>query len=155
MDRSLLGSWKGPNAQWFCVPPATQTALGTSQSLSDIIRWITEEPILRSLPRPLLVELASNVAEGIMQFYSTPWLAPTNLAQNVRYFNPAESSATAVHVQGPYVMVRLESAQAKGNMCPTSIGPLPVDEAAPLYCDGRAAEFTEARHKLLFNFRIL
>jgi hypothetical protein len=155
MGRSLLGSWKGPHAQWFCVPPAPQTALGTSQSLSDIIRWIAEEPVLRSLPRPLLVELAGNVAEGIMQFYSTPWLAPTNLGQNVRYFNPAESSATAVQLKGPYFMAQLESAQAKGKMRPTSTGLLPVDEAAPRHRDARAADFTEARNKLLFNFGIL
>jgi len=146
MGLSLLGSWKGLHAQWFCVPSAPQTALGTSQSLSDIIRWIAEEPVLRSLPRPLLVELAGNVAEGIMQFYSTPWLAPTNLGQNVRYFNPTESSATAVQLKGPYFMARLECARAKGKMRPTSTGPLPVDEAA---------DFTGARNKLLFNFGIL
>jgi hypothetical protein len=155
MGRSLLGSWKGPHAQWFCVPTPPQTALGTSQSLSDIIQWIAEEPVLRSLPRPLLVELAGNVAEGIMQFYSTPWLAPTDLGQNVRYFNPAESSTSAVQLKGPYFMARLDSAQAKGKMCPTSTGPLPVDEAAPRYLDARVADFTEARNKLLFNFGIL
>ena len=155
MGRSLLGSWEGPHAQWFCVPPAPQTTLGTSQSVSDIIRWIAEEPILRSFPRPLLVELAGNVAEGIMQFYSTPWLAPTNLGQNVRYFNPAESFATVVQLKGPYFMARLESARAKGKMRPTSTGPLPVDETAPRYRDARAADFTEARNKLLFNFGIL
>ena len=52
-------------------------------------------------------------------------------------------------------MARLESAWAKGAMHPTSTGPLLVDEAAPRYRDARAADFTEARNKLLFNFGIL
>ena len=155
MSRSLLGTWKGPRAQWFYVPPAPQTAIGTSQSLSDLIRWIAEEPVLRSLPRPLLVELAGNLAEGIMQFYSTPWLAPTNLGQNVRYFNPVESSATTVQLKGPYFMAKLECTQVKGKIHPTSTGPLPVDEVVPRYRDARAVEFTGARNKLLFNFGIL
>ena len=155
MGRSLLGCWKGPYAQWFCVPPAPQTALGTSQSLSDIIGWIAEEPILRSLPRPLLVELAGNVAEGIMQFYSTPWLVPTNLGQNVRYFNLVESSTTAVQLKGPYFMARLQCTRAKGKMRQTSSDLLLADEAAPRYLDATVADFTGVRNKLLFNFGIL
>jgi hypothetical protein len=146
MDRSLLASWDVPHGQWFCVPSTAQTALGTSQSLSEIIRWIAKEPILRSLPRPLLVELAGNLAEGIMQFYSTPWLRPTNMGQIVRYFNPAGWSASTIQLKGPYFMVQLESTQAKGEMHATCTDSLPVEGAA---------DFMEARNKLLFNFGIL
>lgn len=157
IDRSLLGSWKGPHAQWFCTPPAPQTALGKSQSISDIIHWIAEEPVLRSLPRPLLVELAGSMAEGIMQFYSTPWLVPTNLGQTLRYFNPGESSAAAIQLKGPYFMAQLECKRAKGKMPvrPTSTGPLPAGESAPQNREKRTVDFTEARNKLLFNFGIL
>jgi len=147
IGRSLLGSWRGPHAQWYCVSPAPPTAMGTSQSLSDLIRWISEEPVLRSLPRLILVELAGNVAEGIMQFYKTPWLVPTSLGQNVRCFSPTGSSATAVQLKGPYFMARLDSSQSKGKMRATTTGARnPVEQTA---------DFTDARNKLLFNFGIL
>lgn len=139
--RALLGSWQDPHAKWFCVPSTQQT---TSQSLSEMIRWIAEEPVLRSLPRPLLVELAGDVAEGLMEFYSTPWLAHTNLGHNVRYFNPAvESPAMASHLEGPYFVARVDSTET--NPRPPSTNLL----------EARDAEFAEARNKLLFNFGIL
>ncbi|KAK0652118.1 hypothetical protein B0T16DRAFT_454520 [Cercophora newfieldiana] len=75
--RTLLKSFSVPHAQWFSVPQGPDTH--QVQSLSDMVRWIAEEPILRSLPRHLLVDVASNIAEGIMQFYSTPWLASSDL----------------------------------------------------------------------------
>ncbi len=74
--------------------------------------------MLRSLPCQLLVELASNVAEGIMQFYSTPWLIPADLGQNIRYFHPAGSETTGIQLQGPYFMVRLDSTRAKAKIHP-------------------------------------
>lgn len=151
--RSLLGSWKQPQAQWFCVPVTeTSAGLGASQSLSELIRWIAAEPVLRSLPRPLLVELAGNVAEGIMQFYSTPWLASTDLGKNVRYYNNSSArdneelaAAGAVQLKGPYFKARLASKPAGSVTTVRPLAPV-VDEAA---------DFTEARNKLLFNFGVL
>ncbi|KAI1768110.1 hypothetical protein GGR53DRAFT_524831 [Hypoxylon sp. FL1150] len=139
--RALLGSWHDPHAKWFCVPSTQQT---TSQSLSEMIHWIAEEPVLRSLPRQLLVELAADIAEGMMEFYSTPWLAHADLGHNVRYFNPAvESPAMASQLEGPYFVARVDSAETKSRPSPT--GPIEAMEA----------EFAEARNKLLFNFGIL
>jgi len=95
----------------------------------------------------MLVELAGNVAVGIMQFYKTPWLVPTNLGHNVRCFRPADLSATAVQLNGPYFMARLDSSRYKGKMRATSTDPRrPVEQTA---------DFTDARNKLLFNFGIL
>ncbi|KAI0169622.1 hypothetical protein GGR52DRAFT_475210 [Hypoxylon sp. FL1284] len=140
-DRALLGSWQDPHAKWFCVPSTRQA---TSQSISEMIRWIAEEPELRSLPRQLLVELAGGVAEGLMDFYSTPWLTHGNLGQNVRYFNPAvDSPAMYAHLEGPYFVARVDSNEKKSS--PPSMNPI----------EGREAEFVEARNKLLFNFGIL
>ncbi|KAI1379880.1 hypothetical protein F4677DRAFT_297809 [Hypoxylon crocopeplum] len=138
--RALLGSWQDPHAKWFCVPSAPQT---TSQSLSEMIRWIAEEPVLRSLPRPLLVELAGDVAEGLMDFYSTPWLTHANLGQNVRYFNPAvDSPAMSSQLEGPYFVARVDSTEMKPRPPPTS------------QLEAREAEFADARNKL-FDFGIL
>lgn len=147
-DRSFLGSWSGPHAQWFCVPTA-RTTDGGSRALSDIIKWISKEPVLRSLPRPLLVELAGNVAEGIMHVYSTPWLASTDLGNNVRYSGISDSSSIAVQLKGPYFMARFHCKQAREDLVQPSINPVPC---IALYSP---VHFAEARNELLFNFGIL
>ncbi|RYP05759.1 hypothetical protein DL764_003576 [Monosporascus ibericus] len=154
--RSLLGSWQVPHAKWFCVP---STPHSTSQSLADMIHWIAEEPVLRSLPRPLLVELAGDVAKGLMNFYSTPWLTQANLGHNVRYINLAAaamtttavdsfSAASSQQLEGPYFMMRVNdnssAGQTAGKMSPTNAG-----ETV------REIEFIGARNKLLFNYGIL
>ena len=124
--RDVRPSSIDPHAQWFTMPLASQHPLGTSQSLSDLIRWISENPIPRSLSRRVLIETAGNLAEGIMQFYSTPWPTPSNLGENVRYFNPAACSATSVHLEGPYFMARLESTRAsRGTRMRTRCAPCP------------------------------
>jgi hypothetical protein len=149
-DRSFLGSWNGPHAEWFCVPAALPREIGESRAVSDIIKWIAEEPVLRSLPRRILVELAGNVAEGIMQFYSTPWLASGDLGQNVRYFGPDRSKSTPIQLQGPYFMTRFKNKQGKS---------LPQPQADASSSEGitlhRTVRFLEARNELLFNFGIL
>ncbi|KAM6528940.1 hypothetical protein FALCPG4_009893 [Fusarium falciforme] len=150
-DRSFLGSWNGPHAEWFCVPAALSSECGGSRALSDIIKWIAEEPVLRSLPRPILVELAGNVAEGIMQFYSTPWLVSSDLGQNVRYFGPNSSGSTFIHLKGPYFMTRFKSPQGKKSLPqPSTEGS--SAEGITLY---RKVHFLEVRNELLFNFGIL
>ncbi|KAM5350667.1 hypothetical protein ACJ41O_007172 [Fusarium nematophilum] len=148
--RSLLGSWTDPRTRWFGVP---HVDVGTSKSLSDIIHWIAEEPVIRSLPRLRLIELAGNLAEGIMQFYSTPWLAPADLGQNVRYRDLAESSVAQVKLKGPYFTARLESARWKGKM-----RQLPgMAEETALHSRSITAkvDYTEARNKLLFDLGVL
>ena len=147
LGRSLLGILKDPHAQWFYLSPP-QTPLGTSQSLSDMIAWIAKEPLLRSLPRPRLVELAGDLAEGIMQFYSTPWLTQASLGQNVRIFHPSDPSLDSIRLNGPYFMARLET-RAKGKMKATSALDESVSEG------GSRADSAGARNKLLFNFGIL
>ncbi|EEU45284.1 uncharacterized protein NECHADRAFT_80816 [Fusarium vanettenii 77-13-4] len=150
-DRSFLGSWNGPHAEWFCVPAALSSQYGGSMALSDIIMWISEEPVLRSLPRPILVELAGNVAEGIMQFYSTPWLVSGDLGQNVRYFGPNALNSTSIRLKGPYFMARLKNKKGKGLLQPPQAA-VSSGEGITLY---RTVRFLEARNELLFNFGIL
>ncbi|KAK3326074.1 hypothetical protein B0H66DRAFT_637403 [Apodospora peruviana] len=153
LGRSLVGSWKDPtHAEWYCIPHEPQTEPGTSQSLSDIIRWVADDPIIRSLPRPVLIELAGNVAEGIMQFYSTPWLVSTNLGHNVRYYNRTDPSRAAVQLKGPYFMARVESTRAKAKATRPAISPGLASDSS---IGGGAVDLAEARNKLLFNFGIL
>ncbi|RTE80656.1 hypothetical protein BHE90_004859 [Fusarium euwallaceae] len=150
-NRSLLGSWRGPHAQWFCMPASLSTGDSGSRALSDIIRWISEEPVLRSPPRSILVELAGNVAEGIMQFYSTPWLTSNDLGQIVRYFAPSGSNSTSTQLKGPFFMARFKSRQGKKSL-PQAPAELSSTEGISLY---RNVHFLEARNELLFNFGIL
>ncbi|KAF4438424.1 hypothetical protein F53441_12812 [Fusarium austroafricanum] len=147
-NRRLLGCLKAPQTEWFFHVESQTT--GTTTSLSQLIRWISEEPILRSLPRPRLVHLASSVAEGIMQFYSTPWLTYTNLGQNVRYLNQTEpTSSNKVRLDEPFFMARLENPKIKGQVrSGPSLGESCSSDSSTFNCK-------EARNKLLFNFGIL
>lgn len=176
-SRSLIGTWRNPvfgSAEWFWVPSDVQTTAtsagmgGASQSLSDIVAWIAEDPVFRALPRPSLFQLAGAVAEGIMQFYSTPWLpqgaalAP-DLGGSVRYFHPALAVAAADtdDLQGPYFMSRLEQPAADAAKGKAPLRAL-ADESSgtvvvggSVECRSGAVDFSEARNKLLFNFGIL
>ncbi|KAI8673027.1 hypothetical protein NCS56_00767400 [Fusarium sp. Ph1] len=156
-SRSFLGSWSGPHAQWFCVPTALSTGYGGSRALSDIIKWISEEPVLRSLPRPMLVEVAGNVAEGIMQFYSTPWLASTDLGQAVRYFGPEGSSSTSTKLKGPYFMTRFNSRREFDSRREKKGLSQPTEDPEPLYdiLIDDTPPFGGERNELLFSFGIL
>ncbi|KAM7195049.1 hypothetical protein V8F33_006918 [Rhypophila sp. PSN 637] len=146
--RSLLRSFNVPHSQWFSVPQGPDAL--HIQSLSDQIRWIAEEPILRSPPRRLLVDVASNVAEGIMQFYSTPWLASSDLGQHVRYLqcqSPIDSGAQLV--SGPYFSTRIEG----GTYAKSKIARGRID--APGELTRSTMGFDGVRNKLLFSFGVL
>jgi len=160
--RALVRSWKDPTpGYWYCVPSGnnagnTDPRLGVSQSISDVIRWVSEEPIMRSLPRLVLIELASNVAEGIMQFYSTPWLVPADLGRNLRYFNRAisdsgsDTAACQPNLKGPYFTVRVETSSARQVQVKSAKARPNVSSSGT-----EGVVFPEARNKLLFNFGIL
>ncbi|KAH8805290.1 hypothetical protein F5884DRAFT_679219 [Xylogone sp. PMI_703] len=153
LGRSLLGLLKGHYTQLFYLPPPQTIPLGTSQSLSEMVAWIAEEPVMRSLPRPLLVELAGNLAEGIMQVYSTPWLSNGNLGQNVRIFYPSDPSAASTQLKGPYFIARVDRAKAKGKI--KAVGPHEFDAETSRQGATPKVDFAGARNKLLFNFGIL
>ncbi|KAK1753553.1 hypothetical protein QBC47DRAFT_424105 [Echria macrotheca] len=163
-SRVLLKSIPAPHAQWFTIPSNPQEAEQpqtaapiTSRSLSDMIRWIAEDPIIRALPRPLLIDLAGNVAEGIMQFYSTPWLASSDLRQNVRYLQPPpRRSQPSSELKGPYFIARMESG---GNLAPRAT----VKSGSSSHTRRNSSDlarpsstsFAEARNELLFSFGVL
>ncbi|KAK1757096.1 hypothetical protein QBC47DRAFT_443878 [Echria macrotheca] len=142
--RTLLKSFTGPRAEWFSVPPEPDVPL--IQSLSDIVRWIAENHVVRSLARPLVVDIAGNVAEGIMQLYSTPWLVSSDLGRHVRYFRCHSGAAEAgVQLSGPYFSVLIERG---------------TTQAEPRRNRGRpnrvaATRFTDVRNELLFNLGVL
>jgi hypothetical protein len=145
------------NTQWFCIPLTPHSTPTTSISLTDIVQWIADEPVLRSLSRLTLVEAAENIAEGIMQFYSTPWLAPANLSQNLRCFNSADPTAAAgalPQLCGPYFLVRMDSRQIKGKGREQRPG-----LASMRRQDGVAGDVFSSssgpRNELLFNFGII
>ncbi|KAM0283370.1 hypothetical protein ACHAQH_002492 [Verticillium albo-atrum] len=149
MQRSLVATWQDPRAQWFCVPGAAIHTQTTSQSISDIVQWIAEKPVVRSFSRPTSVELATKIAEGIMQFYSTPWLVGSDLGRNVRYFNSAPSPSDAVDLKGPYFAAEVESARFARH---ADSGPAVSDTEG--HADGMV-QFADVRNKLLFSFGIL
>ncbi|EEY20521.1 predicted protein [Verticillium alfalfae VaMs.102] len=150
IQRSLVATWELPRAQWFHIPEAAIQTQNTSQSISDLIQWIAEKPVVRSLSRPASVEMASRIAEGIMQFYSTPWLVDSDLGQNVRYFNSAPVPSDAVKLKGPYFAAEFRGSRSAEH---PRAGPATLNaEGEP----GGIRHVAEtARNKLLFSFGIL
>jgi len=152
--RTLLKSFNVPHSQWFSVPQLQGPDTPQIQSLSDMIRWIAKEPILRSLPRRLLVDVASNVAEGIMQFYSTPWLASSDLGEHVRFLkcrSLGDSEESGAQLSGPYFSARIESGAFASNKLKMGRGQIGVSGELARKTMG----FGEARNQLLFNFGVL
>lgn len=151
IQRSLVATWELPRAQWFHIPEAALQTQNASQSISDLIQWIAEKPVVRSLSRPASVEMASRIAEGIMQFYSTPWLVDSDLGQNVRYINSAPVPSDAIELRGPYF-----AAELRGTRCAEHgrVGPAILQDAEGE--PGGIRHVAEAaRNKLLFSFGIL
>jgi hypothetical protein len=120
----------------------------SSQSFAEVISWVAEEPVVRTLPRSVLVELAGNLAEGIMQFYSTPWLSHPDLSQVLRFYNNSNPSVNSVQLEGPYFTTRLET-RAKGK------GKATAQIHGAGYGKASVAVFNGARNELLFNFGII
>jgi hypothetical protein len=147
MGRSPLGVLRDPYSQWFYLS-TPQTPPSSSQSFAEVIAWVAEEPVIRTLPRSVLVELAGNLAEGIMQFYSTPWLSHPDLGQIIRFYNNSDPSVNSVQLEGPYFTTRLET-RAKGKGKATD----QIHGAA--YGRAAVADFSGARNELLFNFGII
>jgi hypothetical protein len=147
IGRSPLGVLRDPYSQWFYLS-TPQTAPSSSQSFAEVIAWVAEEPVSRTLPRSVLVKLAGNLAEGIMQFYSTPWLSCPDLSQVIRIYNNSDPSVSSVQLEGPYFTTRLET-RAKGK------GKATDQIHGGAYGKASVADFSGARNELLFNFGII
>ncbi|KAH8686448.1 hypothetical protein BGZ61DRAFT_495124 [Ilyonectria robusta] len=146
-DRLYLGFLRDAHLQRFYSSPISVASCG-SHSLADIIAWVAEEPVLRCIPRPCIIRLAGTLADGIMQFYSTPWLPKSGLGESVRFFEALAAPSAAIQLKSPHFMVKLER-PSKGKE--RAVVPLGRNKAIEPSC----APFFGARNDLLFNFGIL
>ncbi|KAJ5178822.1 hypothetical protein N7492_002032 [Penicillium capsulatum] len=55
-------------------------------SLEDIIAWVSEDRISRTLPRTTIANLSYLLSTAILQYHSTPWLQNTWQSSHVRFF---------------------------------------------------------------------
>lgn len=145
--RPLLGSWHDPKARWFVVaqPPGV-----TCQSIGQIIRWVAEDDIDRSFPCSDRIKFAGDVADGVMSFCSTPWLADTDLSQQVRYLcKPL--SVTVADTGSSSDIPTLSPAELEGPFFMTCTRNKGVRRAD----DGSTAHSSGAPNELLFHFGVL
>ncbi|KPM36581.1 hypothetical protein AK830_g9997 [Neonectria ditissima] len=142
-----LGTLRDAHIQRF-YSSSLGAAAYPSRSLSDIIAWVAEEPILRSMSRPAMIELASTLADGIMQFYSTPWLSKHGLGQSVRFFEVSNTPNAITQLKSPHFMAKLKRPSKGKERATESVN----DEEA---ANSSNARFFGARNDLLFNFGIL
>lgn len=146
-NRLYLGFLRDAHLQRFYSSPISVASCG-SQSLANIIAWVAEEPVLRYIPRQCIIKLAGTLADGIMQFYSTPWLPKSGLGQSIRFFEALAAPNAAIQLKSPHFMVKLER-PSKGKE--RVVVPLGRTKAIELSC----APFFGVRNDLLFNFGIL
>lgn len=146
-NRLYLGFLRDAHLQRFYSSPISVVSCG-SRSLADIIAWVAEEPVLRCIPRQCIIRLAGTLADGIMQFYSTPWLPKSGLGQSVRFFEALATPNAAIQLKSPHFMVKLERPSTGKERAVVPLGRTKAIEPP-------STPFFGVRNDLLFNFGIL
>ncbi|KAH7274954.1 hypothetical protein B0J15DRAFT_473884 [Fusarium solani] len=91
----------------FYLPPPERQPPGQQTSLADIIAWISEDELTRSLPRTAMVHLAGSLATAVLQYHSTPWLPKTWESRQVLFCGRGDilEDASSISSTSPYFRV--------------------------------------------------
>jgi hypothetical protein len=102
-----VGYIKDLSVHRFYLPSPDRRLPGKQKSLAEIISWISEEEIFRSIPRTALLRLASSLAVAVLQYHSTPWLPETWDSSHVFFFGISEltEDASGISLTSPRLRV--------------------------------------------------
>ncbi|RTE83895.1 hypothetical protein BHE90_001477 [Fusarium euwallaceae] len=91
----------------FYLPPPGQQQTGQQTSLAEIITWISEDELTRTLPRTSMVHLAGSLATAVLQYHSTPWLPKTWESSQVLFCGSRDilEDASIISSTNPYFRV--------------------------------------------------
>ncbi|KAK3386496.1 hypothetical protein B0H63DRAFT_467873 [Podospora didyma] len=104
--QQCLGYLDGQYRQRFYRPTSDQITKGRSMTLSDIISWVNDRPLLKFFPHPAAFHIASSLAASVLQFHSTPWLPETWRSQDITFFSIGELSIeTDLQLSYPYFKI--------------------------------------------------
>lgn len=115
---TCVGYLKDDGLHRFYLPPLQQPE--QQMSLQDIITWVSEDEIFRTIPRRTTVHLAHSLSAAILQYHSTPWLSHTWQSGQVRFFGIKELSANVGEMisKAPYFRVEMPGAAEKDATAP-------------------------------------
>ena len=85
-EEACLGFFKDTYLQRFYHSSAIDCPTGCSSSLAEVITWIDENSVMRSLPRHAILALAASMASAVLQYYSTPWLSESWQSRDIWFF---------------------------------------------------------------------
>lgn len=131
-NNPCVGYLKDDGLHRFYLPALQQPE--QQMSLQEIIAWVSEDAVFRTIPRRTIVNLAHSLSAAMLQYHSTPWLSNTWQSGTVRFFGIKELSDNVGEITSKVPYFRVEMPKADGSV------PAPTDETSSL-----------ARNELLFQ----
>ena len=142
-EQVCLGVFKDTCIQRFYHSSAKDRPTGSSSSLAEVISWIDENSIMRSLPRHTILALASSMAAAVLQYYSTPWLSESWQSQDIWFFGIEDLQQVVKSLESPHLNVDISRTGAREG------------EAPPLKAPSGVSGSYGARNELLFRLGVM
>lgn len=92
---------------------------GQPKSLTDVIVWVAEDELSRSISRIGILHLAAGLASAVLQFYSTPWLRENWQSRDVRFYADAVTEGdegSTIEQSDPFLSIKLEALTNAGEL---------------------------------------
>jgi hypothetical protein len=124
--------------RFYLTPPERQLSK-KQKSLAEIISWVSEDELTRSLPRTAMAHLASSLAVAVLQYHSTPWLPETWQSSHVGFFGIGElvHDAGNISTASPYFKVQLSKPTKDKGHENGSERPVRPPPPPPLACESQ------------------
>lgn len=104
---------------------------GQPTSLNDIITWVAEDEISRSMSRMGILHLAAGLASAVLQFHSTPWLRENWQSHDVRFFGGEDvqnGDKSGLETSDPFLRIELEALTSARELHDESVSGLARNE---------------------------
>lgn len=104
---------------------------GQPTSLNDIITWVAEDEISRSMSRMGILHLAAGLASAVLQFHSTPWLRENWQSHDVRFYGGEDVQSgdkSGLETSDPFLRIELEALTSARELHDESVSGLARNE---------------------------
>ncbi|KAK6721269.1 hypothetical protein SNK04_000164 [Fusarium graminearum] len=113
---TCIGYIKHSGLYRFYMPSSPKFPTSSQMSLAEMITWVSEDEVSRTLPRSAMAHIASSLAGAVLQYHSTPWLPEIWQSNHVRFFGIKDwlHDSTNLSMISPYFKVEFSRADIKG-----------------------------------------
>lgn len=150
---ACMGYLKDSCIQRFYQLRAEKCVTGKSKSLAEVISWISEDPVVRNLPRSVMIQLAGSLAAAVLQYHSTPWLSETWKSQDIVFFGIDDFRQGMISLTSPHLNVEFSRQKGKGKVQIEGKASLGSSSRKPN--QDSAITIYNARNELLFRLGII